>query len=287
MGLETATYIDSLVVTNPDGTDQKSTADDHLRLLKACLRRTFSGIAGDVSISHGEANLLRSLTVNVQAEFTRIRTNPSNNGTVAYAVIANSAQSASYAQSASLAALATLALTANSASYAALAGFANTCTSASSAQLLAGNAAAAFALASHAHGNGDLTGYTAADVLSKLLTVDGAGSGLDADLLDGNSSAAFFNSGNQNAGTLPDARVAASNVTQHQAALAIAAGQITAGTLSKTVMYSIAPQKVSGGVAMFMASTNNISGGAITITSTTPTVVFGSPGDIQLVCGPL
>jgi hypothetical protein len=33
--------------------------------------------------------------------------------------------------------------------------------------------------------------YTAADVLSKLLTVDGSGSGLDADLLDGNSSAAF------------------------------------------------------------------------------------------------
>lgn len=33
--------------------------------------------------------------------------------------------------------------------------------------------------------------YTAADVLSKLLTVDGVGSGLDADLLDGSSSAAF------------------------------------------------------------------------------------------------
>jgi hypothetical protein len=33
--------------------------------------------------------------------------------------------------------------------------------------------------------------YTAADVLSKLLTVDGSGSGLDADLLDGQSSAAF------------------------------------------------------------------------------------------------
>lgn len=33
--------------------------------------------------------------------------------------------------------------------------------------------------------------YTAADVLSKLLTVDGSGSGLDADLLDGNSSAFF------------------------------------------------------------------------------------------------
>lgn len=33
--------------------------------------------------------------------------------------------------------------------------------------------------------------YTAADVLAKLLTVDGSGSGLDADLLEGNSSAAF------------------------------------------------------------------------------------------------
>lgn len=37
--------------------------------------------------------------------------------------------------------------------------------------------------------------YTAADVLAKLLTVDGSGSGLDADLLDGNSSAAFATAG--------------------------------------------------------------------------------------------
>jgi hypothetical protein len=34
--------------------------------------------------------------------------------------------------------------------------------------------------------------YTAADVLAKLLTVDGSGSGLDADTLDGLSSAAFL-----------------------------------------------------------------------------------------------
>ena len=37
----------------------------------------------------------------------------------------------------------------------------------------------------------DAANYTAADVLSKLLSVDGAGSGLDADTLDGLSSAAF------------------------------------------------------------------------------------------------
>jgi len=37
----------------------------------------------------------------------------------------------------------------------------------------------------------DVSAYTAADVLAKLLTVDGAGSGLDADLLDGQSSAFY------------------------------------------------------------------------------------------------
>jgi hypothetical protein len=40
------------------------------------------------------------------------------------------------------------------------------------------------------------SGYTAADVLSKLLTVDGAASTLDADLLDGLSSAAFLRASN-------------------------------------------------------------------------------------------
>ena len=44
--------------------------------------------------------------------------------------------------------------------------------------------------------------YTAADVLTKLKTVDGAGSGLDADLLDGNSSAYFRINVYNAAGTL-------------------------------------------------------------------------------------
>jgi hypothetical protein len=56
----------------------------------------------------------------------------------------------------------------------------------------------------HSHAIADVTGlqtaldaklatsaYTAADVLAKLLTVDGAGSGIDADLLDGQSSAFY------------------------------------------------------------------------------------------------
>lgn len=45
----------------------------------------------------------------------------------------------------------------------------------------------------------DTASYTAADVLAKLLTVDGAGSGIDADLLDGNSSAAFATAGHTHA----------------------------------------------------------------------------------------
>ena len=48
---------------------------------------------------------------------------------------------------------------------------------------------------------------------------DGAGSGLDADLLDGQSSAYYQNAGNLNAGSIPDARVPASAVTQHQASI--------------------------------------------------------------------
>lgn len=49
--------------------------------------------------------------------------------------------------------------------------------------------------------------YTAADVLTKIKTVDGAGSGLDADLLDAQEGSYYLNSSNQASGTLPDARL--------------------------------------------------------------------------------
>lgn len=53
----------------------------------------------------------------------------------------------------------------------------------------------------------DATAYNAADVLTKLKTVDGATSGLDADLLDGQHGAFYRNAKNLNAGTLPVARL--------------------------------------------------------------------------------
>jgi hypothetical protein len=49
--------------------------------------------------------------------------------------------------------------------------------------------------------------YTAADVLSKLLTVDGTGSLLDADLLDGQNGSYYQDAGNLNAGTILSARL--------------------------------------------------------------------------------
>lgn len=45
--------------------------------------------------------------------------------------------------------------------------------------------------------------YTAADVLAKIKTVDGSGSGLDADTLDGKDSTFFTNASNLATGTAP------------------------------------------------------------------------------------
>jgi hypothetical protein len=57
-----------------------------------------------------------------------------------------------------------------------------------------------------AAGSAALT-LVAAKVLEKLLTVDGASSGLDADKLDGQEGSYYQNAGNMNAGTLPAARL--------------------------------------------------------------------------------
>jgi hypothetical protein len=77
--------------------------------------------------------------------------------------------------------------------------------------------------------------YTAADVLAKLKTVDGQGSGLDADLLDGQGSGYFLNASYMNAGTLNIARLPVA--TQAEA---------EAGTSTTKVM---TPQRVAQAIA--------------------------------------
>lgn len=46
MALESGTYIDDLVITNPLGTDAKNKGDDHFRLVKKVLKNTLPGMTG-------------------------------------------------------------------------------------------------------------------------------------------------------------------------------------------------------------------------------------------------
>lgn len=62
MGLETGTYIDALVSTNPASTDGLAQADDHLRLIKGTLQNTFPSITGAVSTTQAELNVLDGIT---------------------------------------------------------------------------------------------------------------------------------------------------------------------------------------------------------------------------------
>jgi len=54
--------------------------------------------------------------------------------------------------------------------------------------------------------NGATADQSASEILTLIKTVDGSGSGLDADLLDGLDSAFFVNASNLSSGTIPDAR---------------------------------------------------------------------------------
>jgi hypothetical protein len=56
MGLETATYINGLVNTNPTAGDPVSQGDDHIRLVKATLLSTFPNVTGAVNTTHTDLN---------------------------------------------------------------------------------------------------------------------------------------------------------------------------------------------------------------------------------------
>lgn len=58
MALETATYINGLVATNPVSTDGLAQADDHMRLIKSTIVTTFPNITGEVSSTHTELNIV-------------------------------------------------------------------------------------------------------------------------------------------------------------------------------------------------------------------------------------
>lgn len=61
MGLETATYINGLNISNPTSNDNVGDGDNHLRLLKTVLRQTFAandgnGLTGAITATHTQIN---------------------------------------------------------------------------------------------------------------------------------------------------------------------------------------------------------------------------------------
>jgi hypothetical protein len=56
MALESSTYINGLVASNPTGSDNISQGDDHIRLLKSTIKATFPLVTGAVSGSHTDIN---------------------------------------------------------------------------------------------------------------------------------------------------------------------------------------------------------------------------------------
>jgi len=68
MALESATYIDGLVTTNPTGTDNRSQGDDHIRLLKSTIKTTFPNINGAVSATDEELNYTTGVSSAIQTQ---------------------------------------------------------------------------------------------------------------------------------------------------------------------------------------------------------------------------
>jgi hypothetical protein len=124
------------------------------------------------------------------------------------------------------------------------------------------------------------TTYTAADILTKLKTVDGSGSLLDADLLDGLHSAtantagtivARDGSGNFSAGTI-SANINATGTTVLNGPLNTNAAVGTAGFVLKSRGAGLSPEWGSANVALASSQTTGVlpvlKGGTGTTTST-------------------
>ena len=68
MALETTTFINGLVVTNPTAADPKSQGDDHLRLIKSAIKNTFTAITGAIVATHTELNFVQGVTSAIQTQ---------------------------------------------------------------------------------------------------------------------------------------------------------------------------------------------------------------------------
>lgn len=56
MGLESATYINGLVASNPTSSDNANQGDNHIRLIKSAVKATFPNLTGAVTLTQGDIN---------------------------------------------------------------------------------------------------------------------------------------------------------------------------------------------------------------------------------------
>lgn len=62
MSLETSTYINGLVTSNPTSSDPVSQGDDHIKLIKSTIKNTFPNVTNAVTTTHTEINMLNDAT---------------------------------------------------------------------------------------------------------------------------------------------------------------------------------------------------------------------------------
>ena len=84
MGLETATYISELNSSNPVSTDNLSVADDHMRLIKACLLASFPNFtAAALAATNAQLDAVAIPTYGSMAASTNV------NATTSWATLTN------------------------------------------------------------------------------------------------------------------------------------------------------------------------------------------------------
>lgn len=219
MALETSTYIDGLVATNPTSSDNVGDGDNHIRLLKSTIKATFPNLTGAVSGTQAAINSAvtdANNATNANTASTIVKRDASGNfsagaitasltGDVTGNVTGNTTGTHTGNTAGTHTGNVVGNVTGNTSGTAGSWANARTITLGGD---LSGNVSidgsqnvtltAAIVDDSHNHTIANVDGlqtaldaklaassYTAADVLTKIKTVDGAGSGLDADTVDG------------------------------------------------------------------------------------------------------
>ena len=173
-------------------------------------------------------------------------------------------------------------------------------TSGMDADLLDGLNSTTFATASHTHSGADITSGTVdasvidaaiarvVDVFSIVLGADGSGSGLDADLLDGLSSAAFAGASHTHSGddvtsgTVGEARIAAQLARDNEVFGIVTAADGTGSGLDADLLDGLSSSafllaSAANGATWFKESADGLA-----TTATSERVVFTAPVDVTI-----